>query len=272
MLATETGQSHGQNDGRITGIIGGSGLYQLLSSGVPAGVETPYGAPSDAIVRGEMAGRHVLFLPRHGVGHTIPPHMINYRANIWALHALGAQAVISVTAVGSLREDHAPGDLVCCDQYMDATHSRAGTFFDGPEVRHTSMVDPFCPIWRQVAVSEGRSAGMRVHDGGCVVTIQGPRYSTRAESRRFAACGADVIGMTQCPEVALARELGMCYLMLGLITDYDAGLETSPAVPPVSEKQVVAAMEENLGRVRQIVERVVARAPVETACSACGAA
>ena len=248
------------------GVIGGSGLYHFLDGAGAVRVETPYGEPSGELTVAELEGRRVAFLPRHGPQHTLPPHRINYRANFWALHSLGVRRVLAPCAVGSLRAEHGPGAVVVCDQLVDRTRGRADTFFDGPEVAHLSAADPYCAELRPLAVRAARDAGMDVHDGGTVVVVNGPRFSTRAESRWFSAAGWDVVNMTQYPEVVLARELGMCYATLSLVTDYDSGLEGDPAVKPVTQAEVFAVFNQNMPRLREALRRLVALLPAQPSC------
>ena len=252
------------------GVIGGSGLYSFLETTELVSTATPYGSPSADLTVAHLAGRRVAFLPRHGAGHTLPPHRINYRANVWALHSIGVRRVIAPCAVGSLRPDRAPGEVVVCDQFIDRTHSREGTFFDGPAVAHLSAADPYCEELRPLAARAARDAGLRVHDAGAVVVVQGPRFSTRAESRHHAATGADVINMTQCPEAALARELGMCYVNLSLITDWDSGLEGQPGIRPVTQAEVFAVFSQNTERLRDALVRLITALPEDRSCD-CGA-
>lgn len=248
------------------GVIGGSGLYRFLEGAAELSVDTPYGEPSDALTVAELEGRRVAFLPRHGARHTLPPHRINYRANLWALHALGVTRVLGPCAVGSLRAEHGPGAVVVCDQLVDRTRGRADTYFDGPEVAHLSAADPYCEELRPLAARAARDAGMAAREGGTMVVIGGPRFSTRAESRWFAAAGWDVVGMTQYPEVVLARELGMCYVNLSLVTDYDAGLEHDDSVAPVTQQEVFAVFDQNMPRLRDALRRLIATVPAERGC------
>ena len=250
------------------GVIGGSGLYTLSDSAVWTTVSTPYGEPSDAVAVGEIGAINVAFLPRHGRTHAIPAHRINHRANIWALHSLGVERIIGPCAVGSLRRDVAPGDLVICDQFIDHTGARhQTTFFDGPEVAHASMADPYCADLRPLAAAAGRQAGFTVHDRGTVTVVPGPRFSTRAESRRFRAEGGDVINMTQFPEVALARELGMCYVNLSLVTDYDAGLDEHPDRPAVTQREVMELFALHTATLREAIAQLVARSASTRECT-----
>jgi 5'-methylthioadenosine phosphorylase len=252
------------------GVIGGSGLYRFLDDAHALSVDTPYGAPSGELTVAELAGRRVAFLPRHGQRHTVPPHRINYRANIWALHSLGVRRVLAPCAVGSLRAEHGPGAVVVCDQVVDRTSGRADTYFDGDQVAHLSAADPYCEELRPLAVRAASEAGMQAHDGGTVVVVSGPRFSTRAESRWFARAGWDVVSMTQYPEVVLARELGMCYVNLSLVTDYDSGLPDDDSVRPVTQQEVFAVFEKNMPRLRDALQRLVALVPAQPSC-ACAA-
>jgi len=248
------------------GVIGGSGLYRFLDDAQAVSVSTPYGEPSGEVTVATLEGRRVAFLPRHGPRHTIPPHRINYRANVWALHAAGVRRVLAPCAVGSLRAEHGPGALVVCDQVVDRTRGRADTYFDGPEVAHLSAADPYCEELRPLAVRAARDASMTAKEGGTVVVVNGPRFSTRAESRWFAQAGWDVINMTQYPEVVLARELGMCYVNLSLVTDYDSGLAHDPGVRPVTQQEVFAVFDENMPRLRDALRRLVALVPETPSC------
>ena len=248
------------------GVIGGSGLYRLFDDAEEVEVETPYGPPSGTLTVADVEGRPVAFLPRHGPGHTIPPHRINYRANIWALHSSGVEQVIAPCAVGSLRAAHPPGSIVVCDQFADRTSGRRDTFFDGPEVAHLSAADPYCERLRPLAAAAARAAGLEVHEGGTVVVVNGPRFSTRAEARMYAALGGDVINMTQYPEVVLARELGMCYVNLSLVTDYDTGLEGAPEIRPVTQDEVFAVFRRSTDTLRDALRRLLATLPLQRDC------
>jgi 5'-methylthioadenosine phosphorylase len=242
------------------GVFGGSGFYSLMEGPVEqVSVQTPYGAPSDSIAIGRLGEVRLAFLPRHGPHHRLPPHAINYRANLWAMAQLGVTRVIAPTAAGSLQPRIKPGEFVVCDQFVDRTYAREQTFYDGPRVVHISTADPYCPEMRSLAVAVATELGITVHSRGTVVVIQGPRFSTRAESRWFSNQGWEVINMTQYPEVALARELEMCYVNISLITDYDAGLEGEAGVEPVSVSEVVAVLNANNERVRRLIERLVPR-------------
>ena len=251
------------------GVIGGSGLYRFAQARERVRVETPHGDPSDEITIAGVAGRSVAFLPRHGRGHTIPPHRVNYRANAWALRELGCERVLGPCAVGSLRRELAPGDAVVPDGYVDRTHGRADTFFDGGEVAHLAAADPYCPELRGPALAAARAAGLVAHDGGVLVVVNGPRFSSRAESRWFRSAGWDLVGMTNYPEVVLARELGMCYATVCMVTDYDSGLDDDPGVAPVTQEDVLAVMERNTERLVATLTALIGTIPRERGCS-CG--
>ena len=200
------------------GIFGGSGFYSFLENVREIKVETPYGAPSDKVTLGEVGGKTVAFLPRHGRDHSLPPHVINYRANVWAMKSLGVTDIIGPNACGSLQGHVKPGHFVICDQFVDRTSGRKDTFYDGPITTHVSAADPYCPILREHAVTVCQQQGVVVHPAGTVVVIQGPRFSTKAESHWFTSMGWEVINMTQYPECYLARELEMSYVNISVIT------------------------------------------------------
>jgi 5'-methylthioadenosine phosphorylase len=243
------------------GIFGGSGFYSLLDDVREAKIDTPYGPPSDSFFLATVAGRRVAFLPRHGRRHTIPPHKVNYRANVWAMRSLGVKAVISPCAAGSLQLHVEPGHFVVSDQFVDRTTGRADTFFDGPIVSHVSSAEIYDPVLRGIALDVIREHGITAHDGGTVVVIQGPRFSTKAESRWFTDAGWEVINMTQYPEAYLCRELGMAVVNIALITDYDAGvLEGTHAV---TAHDVLAVFEQNAGNIRKVVLDMVGRFPAD---------
>lgn len=249
------------------GIFGGSGFYRLLDDVEHIEMPTPYGAPSDRIAVGQVEGVGVAFLPRHGARHQLPPAAINYRANLWAMKELGVRRVLAPTAAGSLRPGLKPGDLVICDQFVDRTWGRADTYYaDGPTVAHVSPADPYCPELRRLCSETARELGATVHDQGTVVVTQGPRFTTRAESRWYRSMGWDVINMTQYPEVILARELELCYANIALITDYDAGLEDDESVAPVSVAEVEQVFQSTLDVVRELVLRLTPRIPAERTC------
>ena len=243
------------------GVFGGSGFYSLLDEADEFWVETPYGAPSDKVTVGTIKGRKVAFLPRHGKNHSLPPHMINYRANIWAMKTLGVSNLLGPCASGSLHADIAPGDFVICDQFVDRTSGRKDTFFDGPVTTHVAMAEPYCPVLRKIAVETARQMGIVVHEKGTVVVIQGPRFSTKAESRWFTSMGWEVINMTQYPECYLAREMGMSYATIALITDYDVGLEGNPDIKPVTHEEVIRVFNEKNSVLKELINRMVPNIP-----------
>jgi 5'-methylthioadenosine phosphorylase len=249
------------------GVFGGSGFYDLLDGPVEHfSLHTPYGPPSDAIAVGRKGQQRVAFLPRHGSHHTIPPHAINYRANVWAMAHLGVKRLVSPTAAGSLQPHVMPGDFVVCDQFVDRTTGRLQTYYDGPRTVHISTADPYCPDLRALAIQASRELGITVHEHGTVVVIQGPRFSTRAESRWFRAQGWEVVNMTQYPEVALARELELCYTTIALITDYDAGVEDRPEIGAVEVQDVLQVLRDNNERVRRVIELLLPRIPADRTC------
>lgn len=243
------------------GIFGGSGFYSLLENVREVKVDTPYGPPSDAVMLADVGGRKLAFLPRHGRNHTIPPHKINYRANVWAMRSLGVQAVISPCAAGSLQANVKPGDFVVCDQFVDRTNGRIDTFFDGPIVTHVSPAETYDRTLRQIAVDTIREHGIECHDGGTVVVIQGPRFSTKSESKWFHDAGWEVINMTQYPEAHLCRELGMAVVNISLITDYDSGVHAGTEA--VTATDVLAVFAKNAERIKGVVLDMVKRFPVD---------
>jgi 5'-methylthioadenosine phosphorylase len=252
-------------------VIGGSGFYEFLAGGEEIRMETPYGTPSSPITLAELSGREVAFIARHGRRHELPPHRINSRANLWALAKLGVRRVIGPCACGSLSPNIAPGDVVVVDQLVDRTWGRADTFFDGPKVHHAGFADPYCPELRSallVAAHDAWPAGL-VHQSGTVVVIQGPRFSTRAESRFYASAGCKVINMTQYPEAYLARELGMCYAGIALVTDRDVGIEGDPGAPPVTMEAAMAVLADNVEHTRQLLAAAIPAVPPTRSC-ACG--
>ncbi len=244
-------------------VFGGSGFYKLLEDPYEHRTNTPFGAPSAPITIGEIGGRSVAFLPRHGREHDLPPHMINYRANVWAMKELGVTQVIGPNAVGSLQAHVQPGDFVICDQFVDRTSGRKDTFYDGPVVTHVSSADPYCPTMRKVAIDSAAKLGIKVHPSGTVVVIQGPRFSTRAESKWFASQGWEVINMTQYPEAYLCLELEMCYCNISLVTDHDAGAE---GIEPVTNEEVIRVFNENNERVRELIYEMIPALPETRDC------
>jgi 5'-methylthioadenosine phosphorylase len=238
----------------VIGIFGGSGFYRFLDDVEEVPVATPYGPPSSAVRVGKIEGVDVAFMPRHGDDHTLPPHRINYRANVWAMREVGVRRIIGPSACGSLRHDLGPGTFVLCDQFVDRTQARESTFYDGPQTTHVSGADPYCRQMREVLLRCGSELDIPMVDGGTIVVIQGPRFSTRAESRWYADSGFDLIGMTQYPEAWLARELELCYANVSLVTDYDVGVEDGDAV---SAGAVMDVFRENLDRLRALLFRAV---------------
>jgi 5'-methylthioadenosine phosphorylase len=244
-------------------VIGGSGFYEFLDDPERLSVETPYGPPSDDVSIGRVDGRRVAFLPRHGRHHAYPPHRINYRANVWALRSVGVRRVIAPCAVGSLRADLGPGALVVPDQLVDRTSGRVQTYTESGAV-HVGFADPYCPELRAHLCA----ADEQVVDGGTMVVVEGPRFSTRAESRWFADLGWSLVNMTGHPEAVLARELAMCYAALALVTDRDAGISADEAV---SQVDVFAEFDRNIGRMRTMLRTVVAGLPDRAGCRCRGA-
>jgi 5'-methylthioadenosine phosphorylase len=253
------------------GIYGGSGFYELLDDVEEVEVETPYGPPSDLIALATISGKRVAFLPRHGRHHSLPPHIIPYRANAYAMKSLGVNRIIGPTAVGSLQPHIKPGDFVVCDQFVDRTWGRADTFFDGPVTAHIMGADPYCETMRRLAIDVVKANGIVCHETGTVVVVQGPRFSTRAESSWYTSMGWETINMTQYPEVILARELEMCYVNIALITDWDAGCVGLPGVAPVNANEVVKVLKANNERVRNVILDMIAQMPTGV-CDECGAA
>ncbi|NLK07731.1 MAG: S-methyl-5'-thioadenosine phosphorylase [Firmicutes bacterium] len=245
------------------GIFGGSGFYELLPDVEEVWVETPYGAPSDKYALATIDGKKVAFLPRHGKEHHLPPHKINYRANLWGMKKLGVTRIIGPCAAGSLKSSIKPGDFVVTDQFVNRTWGRADTFFDGPITTHISAAHPYCSELRQIAIIEGQKQGIAIHPKGTVVVIQGPRFSTQAESREFQNHGWDVINMTQYPEGMLARELGLCYVNIALVTDYDAGLVDAPGVEAVTHAEVLKVFQANNDQLKELLYSMIAAVPAD---------
>ncbi len=250
-------------DSAEIGVFGGSGFYSLLDEVREIKVDTPYGPPSDSVFLAEVAGRKVAFMPRHGRRHTIPPHAINYRANVWAMRSLGVEAVISPCAAGSLQLRVKPGDFVVCDQFVDRTRGRIDTFFDGPIVTHVSSAETYHPVLRQLAIDTIRDHGIEVHERGTIVVINGPRFSTKSESKWFSDAGWEVISMTQYPEAWLCRELGMAVVNIALITDYDAGVHEGTEA--VDAQTVLEVFQQNAARIQAVVLDLVGRFPADLA-------
>lgn len=248
------------------GVFGGSGFYTFLENAKEISIDTPYGRPSDKITLGEIHGKKVVFLPRHGKQHTYPPHMIPYKANMDAMRQLGVKKIIGPTACGSLQEHIKPGDFVICDQFVDRTWGRNDTYIEWPVSRHVSAAEPYCPELRKLAIDSCKEMDVEVHEKGTVVVIQGPRFSTKAESRWFSKMGWEVINMTQYPEAYLARELGMCYVNISLITDYDAGIEGNDKIKPVTEDEVLRVFQENNDKVKKVILEMIKNMDLEQNC------
>ncbi|MEM3382550.1 MAG: S-methyl-5'-thioadenosine phosphorylase [Nitrososphaerales archaeon] len=245
------------------GIIGGTGVYDpgLLEDSREIKVYTPYGKPSDLITIGFFKGRKIAFIPRHAKGHQIPPHKINFRANIWSLKQLGVTRIIAPAAVGSLKEELKPGDIIIPDQFIDRTAGRASSFYDGGQVCHISMADPFCPELTEIAFNTGKDLGLSIHKGGTCIVIQGPRFSTKAESKLYRSWGADIINMTIVPECVLAREAEICYVPIATITDYDVWKERL-----VSVDEIMKTLKGNVDKTRKLLEAMIPRIPEERSC------
>lgn len=262
-MATVSAMSTQQQPTAEIAVIGGSGFYSFLDDIEEVRVETPYGPPSDAIAVGELGGRRVAFVPRHGRDHRFPPHKIPYRANLWALRSLGVRQVLAPSAVGSLTPDHGPGTLAVPDQLADRTAGREQTYYDDGAAVHVSFADPYCPVGRGTALASARASGWAPVDRGTLVVIEGPRFSTRAESRWFASHGWTLIGMTGHPEAVLARELALCYTPLCLVTDLDAGIEEGDGV---TMEEVLRVFADNIGRLRTLVADIVQTLPADRSC------
>jgi 5'-methylthioadenosine phosphorylase len=238
-------------------VIGGSGLYALLDGAAEHRIDTPYGEPSDAITVADVGGRSVAFLPRHGADHRFPPHRIPYRANLWALRSIGVRQILAPCAVGGLRADLGHGSFVVPDQLIDRTTSRRQTFYDHGAV-HVNFAEPYCPTGRAVAIDAAARHGITATDGGPMVVIEGPRFSTRAESQWYGAMGGAVVNMTGHPEAVLARELAMCYAPIALVTDLDAGVEGEHGV---TQEEVFRVFADNTTRLRDVLLDAVVRLP-----------
>jgi 5'-methylthioadenosine phosphorylase len=262
------------------GVFGGSGFYDLLENAVEVEVETPFGKPSDKIIVGKIEGRKVAFLPRHARGHKFPPHNIPYRANVWAMKKLGVKRILAPAAVGSLQALIKPGDFVICDQFVNWTRTRGmdkreDTFYGGQiiegvkkseRVAHFSMAEPYCEELRKNIIKQCQKLNISHHQLGTVVVVEGPRFSTRAESRFFTGQGWHIINMTAYPEVVLARELGLCYANIGLVTDYDVGLVDNRTIKAVTAKEVVRVFQENNKKVKELICEVIKNLPKEKKC------
>jgi len=249
------------------GIFGGSGFYEFLKSGKEVNIMTPYGKPSDKIVISEINGHKVAFLPRHGKKHQYPPHMIPFRANVYAMHLLGVKQIIAPCAAGSLQSNVKPGDFVICDQFVDRTRGRKDTYYDGPELVHIQSVDTYCSQLRELAIKSCQKLNITYHDTATVVVIQGPRFSSKAESRWFSSMGWEVVNMTQYPENILAHELGICFVNISLITDYDAGLEGLDDIKPVTHQEVIHVFNKNNHKLKTLLLEMVRNWPKKRICN-----
>jgi len=254
----------------VVGVIGGSGLYEIdgLSRIEEVTLSTPFGAPSDAFITGVLDGVRMVFLPRHGRGHRISPSEINFRANIWGLKRLGVSRILSVSAVGSMREDIEPGDFVVIDQFFDRTRHRVDTFFQDGVVAHVIFADPVCGDLRGDLLAAGTKAGVKIHDGGTYINMEGPQFSTRAESKIYRGWGVDVIGMTNLQEARLAREAEICYATVAMATDYDCWYEGHD---DVTVEAVIAVMQQNVGHARDLIRTAtpLLKSQAQSPCS-CG--
>jgi 5'-methylthioadenosine phosphorylase len=246
------------------GIIGGTGLSdpKLFSNIKEVSVETPYGKPSDKITIGELGGRRVAFLPRHGKKHTIRPTDINVRANIYALKSLGVKRILAPSTVGSLKEEYHPGDIVFVDQFIDRTTRREQSFYTQEKVCHISVAEPMCPELRKTIIGIGKEMHIKMHETGTYVCIEGPRFSSKAESKMYRQWGADVVGMTLVPECILAREAELCYASISTVTDYDVWKDH-----PVCVDDIISTMKGNIEIVKRIIAKAVEKIPTELGCS-----
>lgn len=248
------------------GIIGGSGVYDsgLITDEKKQKVHTPYGAPSDLVTTGKMGEVEIVFLPRHGENHEFNPTNVNYQANIWAMKELGVTHILAPSAVGSLKEEYEPGDMVFTDQFIDRTTKRKSTFYEGIQVAHVGVAEPTCPEIRRLLAEEAEKLGIKYHEIGTCVTIEGPRFSTKAESKMFQAWDGDIIGMTMVPECVLAREAEICYATIAMVTDYDVWKEGEE----VSNQKVLETMKENIGKVKKLLQTTIPKiAKLERQCS-----
>ncbi len=250
----------------VLGVIGGSGIYDIegLANARWTRIDSPFGAPSDAVLTGDIGPVRLVFLPRHGRGHPLPPSSVNARANIDVLKRAGCTDVLALSAVGSLRESLAPGDFVVVDQFIDRTFAREKSFFGPGLAAHVSMAHPVCPRLSTLAAEAGRAAGVRIVEGGCYLAMEGPQFSTLAESTLYRSWGCDVIGMTNMPEAKLAREAELPYASLAMVTDYDCWRE---AVAPVEVSHIQAVLAANAGAARDLVGRLARSLPAARAAS-----
>lgn len=259
--------------GNLIGLIGGTGFYEFFEGKTKeVQVRTKFGLPSDKITIGNLFGKKVAFLARHARKHHLPPHKIPYQANIAAMKKLGVERIIAPAAVGSLKAKIKPGDFVICDQFIDQTKRREDTFFDGPQVAHIEMAYPYCPELRKIAIDQAEKLKLRIHPKGTVVVIEGPRFSTLADSLRFSQMGGELINMTQYPEVVLASELGICYLNISLVTDYDVGIYVQGRTKPVSIEEVLTNLKKNTAKLKKLVSAIIKNMPKRRRCGCQGKA
>ena len=246
------------------GIFGGTGIYDsgLLENAQEIDIDTPYGKPSDTITVGVFKGRKIAFLPRHGKKHTIPPHMINFKANIWAFKELGITRIIAPSAVGSLKEELEPGHFVLPTQFLDFTKSRDGSFSEDGRVIHISVADPFCPELQNAILDVASEQELKIHKKATYVCIEGPRFSTKAESKFYKSTGAEIIGMTLVPECQLAREAQICYASISTVTDYDVWADK-----PVTAKEVLETLGKNVETTKKILTKLIEKIPKTRTCS-----
>jgi len=267
---TSVSSSAGPDPARADiGVIGGSGLYTFLTDTERVSITTPFGEPSDDVVIGDLEGRRVAFLARHGRGHRFPPHRVNYRANLWALRSVGVRQVLAPCAVGSLRPEHGPGTMVVPDQLIDRTWGRDHTIYDGiGPVVHVGFADPYCSRGRRVVLNAGGAAGRKMVDAGTLVVINGPRFSSRAESLWHQQAGWTVVGMTAMPEAAIARELAMCFTTIALVTDRDAGVDGDEAV---THEEVLKVLTSSLDALKSVLRSAIGAmpAPEDDATATC---
>lgn len=241
----------------MLGIFGGSGFYELIADSKEINIDTPFGKPSDRLMIGSHKGRAVVFLARHGRDHKYPPHKIPYRANLWAMKELGVKKILAISAVGSLKPEIKSGTFVIPDSYIDRTKGREETFFDGPEVRHMTSIDPYCRSLRKEVWSACEKAGINAIDGGVMLVINGPRFSTKAGSELFAAAGVSVVNMTGYPEIILANELGICYINISLVTDYDACLHNKAGLQVSSARDIIKTFNKNLINAKRVALNII---------------
>ena len=246
------------------GIFGGTGIYDsgVLQNSKEITIDTPYGKTSDSITIGEFNGRKIAFMPRHGKKHTIPPHMINYRANIWAFKELGVKRIVAPSAVGSLKENFQPGNFALPTQFLDFTKSRETSFSENGRVIHISVAEPFCPELQKAIINSAENQDVILHKNCTYVCIEGPRFSTKAESKFFKSTGADIIGMTLVPECQLAREAQICYVSVSTVTDYDVWAEK-----PVTAKEVLETLSKNVEKTKELLKVLIDNIPETKSCN-----